>query len=600
LSTLALKIDFLKQHLSQQLIPNNYLLTIMVNIALGQSITGGFTTQDPLRSGYRLDEYDLTGFDDYRQLTIELTAANTTTPLLINLVDTITGNIIAVKEAANGQGKISLSSTTYPGNSYRLLVGGQSGSYTVSTLDGGRATSIITPFTARNNGDGSKADVGTVGQNGQFFSLASSTTNTDRFLLDIALGVDQTQLYAIGSNTQQQDILFKIDPSRAAGNQVTEIGLIRDSATNQVLSINLNSLAYGPNGQLYTIGSGGNNLYTVNPTTAVATSVRSNMPGDLVSGGDLVYDPTGNRFLVASILFRPDGTRGSSLWSIPLASSGIPTKIGDIGFPLVKGIDFENGQLKGFTGGVANAVGSRITIDPNTGAGTFETQLGNDPVAPINNGIGGATAITIGAVIPTPNPVPTPTPVPAPVPVPAPTPTGIPGTKGQSATQRTIDLTDYAGTLKADVTTMGDASYTNNVGFYTVTDALTGAIDLGNGVTVKPGEANYAKAAINNAIANSLLLGKNDAKSNLDIRGGAIYAPIVVAQGSLIDFANNNSSNGGDGTKIHAYFNYLGANPDKFDHFRLTGANTFAVEDQFGGGDRDFNDLTVNLNIRTV
>jgi FG-GAP-like repeat len=377
----------------------------MANIALGQSITGAFTTGDPLRSGYRLDEYDLTGFDDYRQLTIELTATNATTPLLINLVDTITGNVVDSKEApVNGQGKISLSHTIFPGSSYRLVVGGQSGSYTVSTIDGGRATSIVTPYTARNNGDGTKAAVGTVGQNGQFFSLASSNASTDRFLLDIALGVDRTQFYALGSdspygNPGDRDILFKIDPSLAAGDQVREIGLIRDSATNNILSINLNALAYGPDDRLYATASGANDLYTINPTTAVATSVRSNMPGDLVSGGDLVYDPAGSRFLVASIVFRPDGTRGSSLWSIPLATSGTPTKIGEIGVPLVKGIDFENGQLKGFTGGNANAVGNRITIDTNTGAGTFETQLGNDPIAPINNGIGGATS--------TPAPTPT-------------------------------------------------------------------------------------------------------------------------------------------------------------------------------------------------
>jgi hypothetical protein len=49
-----------------------------------------------------------------------------------------------------------------------------------------------------------------------------------------------------------------------------------------------------------------------------------------------------------------------------------------------------------------------------------------------------------------------------------------------------------------------------------VTDALTGAIDIGGGVTLKPSDADYAKAAVISAIANSLQLGKNDRKSNLD------------------------------------------------------------------------------------
>lgn len=115
----------------------------MANIGLGQSLTGGFTATDPKKAGYSVDEYELIGLDDYRQLTIELTATNSTTPLLINLINTTTGNVVAVKETAvNGQGKISLSSTTFPGGRYRLVVGGQSGSYTVSAIYGGKATSI--------------------------------------------------------------------------------------------------------------------------------------------------------------------------------------------------------------------------------------------------------------------------------------------------------------------------------------------------------------------------------------------------------------------------------------------------------------------------
>lgn len=175
---------------------------------------------------------------------------------------------------------------------------------------------------------------------------------------------------------------------------------------------------------------------------------------------------------------------------------------------------------------------------------------------------------------------------------------GAIGTKSQSLAIRVIDLTDYSNQeLKANITTKGDAAYTNNIGFYAVTDAATGAIDIGNGQTLKPDQEGYAKAAIANAILNSLELGKNDSKSNLTIPGGGIYAPIVIAQGSLTDFANTNAANSGGANAIHAYFNYIGANPDKIDHFRLLGNNTFGVEDQFGGGDKDFNDLVVNFNI---
>lgn len=171
------------------------------------------------------------------------------------------------------------------------------------------------------------------------------------------------------------------------------------------------------------------------------------------------------------------------------------------------------------------------------------------------------------------------------------------GSKSQGLAQgRTLDLTGSTGTLKADITTTSSASYNNNVGFYVVEDAI-GTIKLANGSSLKPGDANYAVEAIKSAV---LQAGKTDSKLNQDVVGGKIYAPVVVAQGSFTDFVSKNPTNGGGASDIHAYFNYLGANSDKTDHFRLIGNNTFGVEDQFGGGDRDFNDLVVNLNVKTA
>ncbi len=173
------------------------------------------------------------------------------------------------------------------------------------------------------------------------------------------------------------------------------------------------------------------------------------------------------------------------------------------------------------------------------------------------------------------------------------------GGKSQSLTQgRIIDLTDFAGsTLKIDLTTKSDASYNNNIGFYAVEDPVLGTIKLSNGNILNPGDANYAIESIKSAV---LLAGKTDSKLNQDIVGGKIYAPVVVAQGTFNDFASKNPTNGGDGNTIHAYFNYLGANPDRLDHFRILGDNTFGLEDIYGGGDRDFNDVVVSVNIKTI
>jgi Putative Ig domain/Cadherin-like/Domain of unknown function (DUF4114)/WD40-like Beta Propeller Repeat len=175
------------------------------------------------------------------------------------------------------------------------------------------------------------------------------------------------------------------------------------------------------------------------------------------------------------------------------------------------------------------------------------------------------------------------------------------GSKSQNLPEgRTIDLTDYTGkTLKVDIITSSSAAYNNNVGFYAVEDAI-GTIKLANGNSLKPGDTNYAIEAIKSALTNSLQAGKTDSKTGQDIVGGKIYAPIVVTQGTFNDFIAKNPTNGGGANDIHAYFNYLGANSDNVDHFRLIGQNTFGVEDIYGGGDRDFNDLVVKMNVKTV
>jgi ELWxxDGT repeat protein len=170
------------------------------------------------------------------------------------------------------------------------------------------------------------------------------------------------------------------------------------------------------------------------------------------------------------------------------------------------------------------------------------------------------------------------------------------GSEAQGKTEgRIIDLTKYKNqSLKVDITTKSDAVYQSQIGFYVVKDAI-GTIELADGTTVKPGDANYAMVAIKNAIVNGgLQANRIDSKTNQPIAGGQIYAPVVVAQGTLNDFVNKTSNN------VQAYFNYTSANADKVDHFRQIGANTFGVEDMYGGGDRDFNDIVVQMKIKTA
>jgi Domain of unknown function (DUF4114) len=412
-------------------------------------------------------------------------------------------------------------------------------------------------------------------------------------ITDVALS-PKGQFYGVSNN-----ILLRIDPSKNEREQISPANGILALSTIQgsVGQFGIKETV-GPigaieyaNEQLYALvkTTTGGKIYTIDtktPAIGITAGYTATLVGDLpagfaVNGDDFVYDATNNRFLVTAA----DTATSDALWQIPITNPAGAGKIGSIGSTGLTALAFENGQLTGISN-KSDGTSTKIGINPNTGAGTI-----GQVISGISKISGSTTIVGANVTNPTSSNPTTSNPFPT-------TAAGAIGTKSQGLAEgRIIDLTDYSGkALKADITTKGDAAYTNNIGFYQVTDPLTGAIQSTNGTILKPGDANYAVEAIRSAVVQA---GKIDSKVGVDVPGGGIYAPVVVAQGSLADFINNNPTNGGDGNAIHAYFNYIGANPDKVDHFRLTGANTFAVEDQFGGGDKDFNDLIVNANFRT-
>ncbi len=580
----------------------------MASIGLGQTINGSLTSDDSKYSGsgYSFDRYEFTGLDDYRQVNITATR-DIGKSFEVILRNATTNEIVDFKLDDFGAGKLSLNATTFPGIKYQVEINGGGdgffgtakgndlGNYTLSTSDGGKATSIISTNSAQVSRGFETVSVGTVGADGKFFSLASGSA----LMTDVALSPNG-QFYGISSN-----ILLRIDPSKNERDQIVPANGILALSTIQgpvgQFGIKgtvgpISAIEYA-NEQLYALAktATGSKLYTIDTSTPpidITANYTATLVGDLptgfvINGDDFVYDAANSRFLATAA-----GTATSDdLWQIPIGNPAGASKIGSIGSTGLTALAFENGQLTGISN-KSDGTGTKISINPATGAGTIgQGILGIKTIT-------GATTI-VGANVTNPA-ISTPTASNPPTPNLFPTTAaGAIGTKSQGLAEgRIIDLTDYAGTaLKVDLTTKGDAAYTNNIGFYQVTDALTGAIQLTNGTILKPGDANYAAEAIRSAVIQA---GKIDSKSGLDVPGGRIYAPVVVAQGSLADFVTKNPTNGGDGSAIHAYFNYIGANPDKLDHFRLTGANTFAVEDQFGGGDRDFNDLIVNTNFRTV
>ncbi len=155
------------------------------------------------------------------------------------------------------------------------------------------------------------------------------------------------------------------------------------------------------------------------------------------------------------------------------------------------------------------------------------------------------------------------------------------GTQLQGQPEReVIDLRDHVtGSVSAEFVVNSEASFHNSYGFYGV-DNPTGAI--GN---LKPGDRGYAEAAVSQRL-------------DLDVGfpAGKLVAPFLIADGTPEEFLLENPNNQ-EGQGVLAYFVYLGANPDGVDHIRLLGDNVFGFEDQFEGGDRDYNDLVVKVNL---
>jgi Domain of unknown function (DUF4114) len=566
----------------------------MTEIKLGQSISASFTSSDTQSvdlnnslTGTYYNEYDLPGLDSFRQLNFTVQRpTGTIDSTTLESIDVATGAVIAQSIQA-GAGIFSLLVTTFPGINYKVRVTNSSlGDYQLSLTDGGKATSIVSPQVANAIDNNTNSLVGTIGQSGTYFSLASGGKLK---LTDIAFAPDG-QFYGIGAaaTPAATDLLYRIDPSLDRSGQVKLVGEIKDTQGTS-LSSSIQALEFAADNKLYGLGyaAEGAKLYQIDVTTNIAT-VLATLPQAFLIGGDLVYDAPNQRFLATSL----DATNTSSdaLWQIPLANPASATKIGMTGFTDVYGLAVENGQLFGYTANIApDATGSkRIELDLTTGKGTFDRVITGTQTF----GIGGAATIpgagNEGLVLNV-------------VSLNSVAITSAVGSKSQGLAQsNTIDLSDYAGkTLTVDVTTKSDAAYTNNIGFYIVEDSI-GTIKLADGSTLKPNDANYAVEAIKSALTNLLQATKSDIKLGQNITGGRIYAPVVIAQGSLTDFVSKNPTNGGGANDIHAYFNYVSANSDGVDHFKLLGNNTFGVEDMYGGGDRDFNDLVINMNIKAA
>jgi len=173
------------------------------------------------------------------------------------------------------------------------------------------------------------------------------------------------------------------------------------------------------------------------------------------------------------------------------------------------------------------------------------------------------------------------------------------GTSLQGAEQaEVIDLRGVNNSVYATFTINREAAFDNFIGFYRITDA-SGGIDTNNdGVAdILTGQSGYIQAAINQRVTDISLTVGNQATAtyNGTFSGNAIFAPFIIVNGRTEALLDTDSSN-----DPAVYFPYLGANSDQADHIRLLGDNVFGFEDLPGGGDADYNDMIVRINLTTI
>ncbi|MCY7368655.1 MAG: hypothetical protein LH474_10950, partial [Chamaesiphon sp.] len=287
----------------------------MADIRLGQSIVAALTSND--LNGAYYSEYDLPGLDSFRQLKITLQSPiGTTTSTTLALIDTATGSVLAQSIQA-GAGILTLNETTFPGIAYKIRVTNPNlGEYQLSLTDGGKATSIVSPYTANVLDSTTNSLVGTIGQSGTYFSLASGGRLK---LSDIALSPD-SQFYGIGPSATPAatDLLYRIDPSLDRSQQVKLVGEVKDTQGIS-LSSSIQALEFTADNKLYGLGyaAEGAKLYQIDVKTNVATTLAT-LPQAFLIGGDLVYDAANQRFLATSL--DAMNTSSDALWQIPLAN----------------------------------------------------------------------------------------------------------------------------------------------------------------------------------------------------------------------------------------------------------------------------------------
>ncbi|MGL5879629.1 MAG: DUF4114 domain-containing protein, partial [Xenococcaceae cyanobacterium] len=158
-----------------------------------------------------------------------------------------------------------------------------------------------------------------------------------------------------------------------------------------------------------------------------------------------------------------------------------------------------------------------------------------------------------------------------------------------------FDIRNIPSSMKPKLEVFRDAAFNDSVGFYVANEAGDVIDPLTGQIIAAIGDSNYARSAIGQSL-DLQMIGDSQSMNNreMDSTKQFIWSPFIIANGTAEQFLAQNPDNL-QGQEPTAYFTHLGANPDGIDHFRLLSDNTLGIEDLFGGGDRDYDDIMVRM-----
>ncbi len=149
-------------------------------------------------------------------------------------------------------------------------------------------------------------------------------------------------------------------------------------------------------------------------------------------------------------------------------------------------------------------------------------------------------------------------------------------------------LLDLASTgfsaVAAEATASREADFSSRVGFYRVLNENGDVRDAVSGVIYKPGDAGYAAAALaeSNRVSDTELSRADDQSASEAIVFNEVNQGLVALYGTVL-------------TTNQTFFSFAAANDDGYNHFKFLAPNKVGFEDLFGGGDKDHDDLIVDL-----